>query len=218
MQCYLDMDGLLANLFDTVSQRLHRKSYEQSSAEDRLVTRVLWEDKNAFLKRIGGIERLFANLKPYPTNEILLNKVTRCFGGFFLCSHPAKIDKQACIRGKLTWIGEHVVPKYGDGFLGVTFPVHKEEYATNARGEANLLIDDYEPYIDAWRARGGVAIRLRADKFKTKKAFAEFLDENFRKLGISEENARMKIKRGAMVLPKEVRVGITSETKTGDCL
>lgn len=199
MQCYLDMDGLLANLFDTVSQRLHRKTYSDSSAEDKLVTRMLWEDKKAFLKRVGGVESLFANLEPYPTNDILINKVKRCFGGFFLCSHPAKIDRDGCIKGKLSWIGEHVVKDYGEGFLGVTFPAKKEEYAVGQKGEPNLLIDDFQPYIDAWRDKGGVAIRIRSDKFSSREEFSAFLDEKFEEVGILDPSfaRRRGLTRGA---------------------
>lgn len=186
MQCYLDMDGLLANLFDQVSRKLHRKTYSDSSPEDKLATRRLWEDKESFLKRVGGVENLFSNLEPYPTNDILVSKVIRCFGGFFICSHPAQIDRDACIKGKLTWIGKHIVPHFGGGFLGVTFPARKEEYATGADGRPNLLIDDYAPYIEAWRNRGGKAIRVRSDKFSTREEFCGFLDEKFQELGISE--------------------------------
>lgn len=195
MQCYLDMDGLLANLFDTVAQRLHRKTYSESSQEDRLVARKLWEDKKSFLERVGGVERLFATLKPYPTNDILIEKVVRHFGGFHICTHPAKIDRDACIKGKLSWIGRHIVPKHGGGFLGVTFPSRKEDYAVGLNGEPNLLIDDFEPYIEAWRERGGVAIRVRADKFANKKDFSQFLDSEFRNLGIGER-CFGKLRRG----------------------
>lgn len=204
MQCYLDMDGLLANLFDAVSQRLHRKTYSDSSSEHKLATRMLWENKKDFISRVGGVESLFANLEPYPTNDILIDKVTRCFGGFFLCSHPAKIDRDACIKGKLDWIGKHVISCHGEGFLGVSFPVHKEEYAIGPSGEPNLLIDDYEPYIDAWRKRGGMAIRVRSDKFSSREEFSAFLDVKFQEMGIFDsDGARLvKIRRGEVAVPK----------------
>jgi hypothetical protein len=184
MKCYLDMDGLLANLFDTVSRKIHKKPYLENTARDKMFIRMLWENKAEFISRIGGIEKLFANLDPYPTNTILLDKVVSHFGGFYLCSHPAKLDREGCIRGKLEWINKHIVGKYGSHLLGVHFPANKEEFALGEDGTPNLLIDDFKPYIEAWRSRGGVAIRVRTDKFSSKNEFRQFIDQQFKDIGL----------------------------------
>jgi hypothetical protein len=176
------MDGLLANLFDMVSQRTHRKSYQASSKEDKLAIKDLWENKEEFVRRVGGVERLFSELDPYPTNDILLRKVVSRFGGFYLCSHPAKIDREACIRGKLSWIERHISGVYREAYLGVHFPSQKEEFAVGDGGQPNLLIDDFRPYIEAWERRGGVAIRVRSDRFSSLDEFEEFIDAEFTKL------------------------------------
>jgi len=175
--CFLDMDGLLADLFDTVALRLHRKKYTDTSLGERAVTRDLWTRRDKFSGRVGDIEELFANLSPYPTNGELLDIVCERFGGFFICSHPARIDPGACIRGKLRWIQQHIAPKYGKYLKGIHFPSQKEDFAT-AGGIPNLLVDDYTPYVEAWRRTGGIGIRIRADRFPEGKGFREhFLRE-----------------------------------------
>ncbi len=183
VSCYLDMDGLLADLFDTVALRLHRKKYGETDLKERAVTRELWTKRDKFSGRVGDIEELFANLSPYPTNRELLDIVCERFGGFSICSHPAKLDPVACMRGKLRWIQNHIIPSHGKFLRGIHFPDRKEEFAT-CGGIPNLLVDDYSPYIDAWRKAGGVAIRIRADRFPAGDGFREFFLEELVKVGL----------------------------------
>lgn len=182
-QCYLDMDGLLADLFDTVSNRVHRKRYEETTADEREVTRGLWTAKQSFSRHIGEVEDLFSSLAPYPSNKDLLDIVCERFGGFHICSHPARIDPDGCIRGKQKWIDQHIVPNYGKFLKGIHFPDKKEDFATTD-GEPNLLVDDYAPYVEAWRGAGGLAIRIRADKFPGGLGFREHFLNELRNLGL----------------------------------
>ncbi len=182
-QCYLDMDGLLADLFDTVAKRLHRKKYADTTQGEREITRSLWLEKTDFSTKVGDVEDLFANLSPYSTNTELLDLVCERFGGFHICSHPARIDPEACIRGKQEWIRKHILPGYGDYLRGVHFPDKKEQFAV-VGGVPNLLIDDYSPYIKAWIQAGGKAIRVRADKFSSGDGFRVYLLAELTKTGL----------------------------------
>lgn len=175
--CYLDMDGLLVDLFDTLAGRIHKKRYAETSGEEREETRALWTAKTDFASRVGDVEEFFARLPPYASNQDLLDIVCERFGGFHICSHPARIDPEGCIRGKKRWIDQHILPNYGQFLKGAHFPERKEDFAV-VGGRINLLVDDYSPYVSAWRAAGGVAIRLRADKFPGGEGFrSHFLDE-----------------------------------------
>lgn len=176
-ECFLDMDGLLADLFDTVSGRVHRKRYAETSRSEREITRQLWTAKHKFSQRVGGVEELFSELLPYPSNSDLLDIVCERFGGFHICSHPARIDPEGCVRGKRRWIEQYILPTHGSFLRGIHFPEKKEDFATG-NGTPNLLVDDYTPYIEAWRAAGGVGIRIRADKFPGGRGFKDhFLGE-----------------------------------------
>jgi hypothetical protein len=181
-ECYLDMDGLLADLFDAVSDRVHSKKYAETSDEERETTRELWTAKTRFSKAIGEVEEVFASLSPYPSNRDLLDIVCARFGGFHICSHPARIDRDGCIRGKKRWIEQHITPSHGKFLRGVHFPDMKEEFATT-NGRPNLLVDDYTPYVEAWRQAGGVAIRVRSDQFPGGEGFRDHFLEELDKLG-----------------------------------
>jgi hypothetical protein len=47
------------------------------------------------------------------------------------------------------------------------FPQNKAEYALSEDGSPNVLIDDFPPYIAAWRNKGGIAIEMRTDSFNS---------------------------------------------------
>jgi hypothetical protein len=177
-KCYLDMDGLLANLFDYIGQRIYGKDYIHVTADEKAAARSIWKDKQEFYNRLGGSYDVFANLEPFPTNDALIKKVIEKFGSFYICSHPSPIDTQDCINGKKAWIQKHIVPKYGKYFKGAFFPQDKSEYAVNEDGSPNVLIDDFIPYIDKWNSKGGIAIRLQSSHYNNN-SIAKYLDEQF---------------------------------------
>jgi hypothetical protein len=47
------------------------------------------------------------------------------------------------------------------------FPQNKADYALSEDGSPNVLIDDFPPYIAAWRNKGGIAIEMRTDSFNS---------------------------------------------------
>jgi hypothetical protein len=181
-KCYLDMDGLLANLFDFVANHMHGKRYQHLSDNEKSEGRLVWEDKKIFKNKFGPIDKFFENLEPYHTNEILLESVIEKFDGFYLCSKPTKLNQQACIAGKLSWIEKHIIPKYEKNLKGILFPEKKEVYAISEDGNPSVLIDDYKPYINAWEKAGGFGIRIRSDRFETEKDLIGHLHQSFSEL------------------------------------
>jgi len=184
-KCYLDMDGLLANLFDYIGQKIYNKNYEHVTAEEKKEARSIWTNKEEFYQKLGGSYEVFASLDPYPTNDILIKKVIEKFGGFYICTHPSPIERSECIRGKQDWINKHVVPVYGQYLLGVEFPEHKSEYAVNTDGSPNVLIDDFSPYIISWRDKGGISIQLQSSLYDNT-SIATYLDEELAKIDMQE--------------------------------
>lgn len=180
--CYLDMDGLLANLFDHVANNMHGKRYQHLSDNEKSEGRLVWEDKKLFKTKFGPIDKFFENLKPYHTNDILIEAVLEKYGGFYICSRPTKLNQKACIAGKLEWIQKHITPKYEKHIRGVLFPEKKEIYAISEKGHPNILIDDYKPYINAWENAGGFGIRLRSDRFETQQTMLKHLKDAFKSI------------------------------------
>jgi hypothetical protein len=183
-QCYLDMDGLLVNLFDHVAHKMHGKRYQHLSDEEKSEGRIVWEDRSIFHRKFGKIDEFFAKLQPYDTNDAIIETVIEKFDGFYICSKPTKLGQEACIAGKLAWIEEHLLPKYQTHIHGILFPEKKEIFAIGENNLPNVLIDDYKPYIHAWNNAGGIGIRLRSDRFECKKQIKEYLNEEFTKVDI----------------------------------
>lgn len=176
MRIFLDMDGLLADLFSAVSFKLFNKQYNQLTPEEKTEAKKIWYDKEHFVENFGEVETFFANLPPYGPNgdytNAIVSTVIEHFGEYRICSHPAGIDKEGCKKGKFHWIQTHLNPQP----VEILFPQSKAIYATT-NGEPNILVDDFPPYIDAWRKAGGIAIEMRTDTFNSAEEVKSFLNK-----------------------------------------
>lgn len=182
-QVYLDMDGLLANLFDTVAQKFYNKNYKLLEKKEKQRIRKIWTDKKEFHQHFSSAEQLFENLKPFGRDGEITNTivetVVEIFGEYNIISHPTEIDRDGCIRGKKKWISK---------FLNFTpkkmyFPQNKADYA-QSDGAKNILLDDWTPYVQAWKNKGGYAIKMRTDQFSSKEDVKIFLLKQFENLGV----------------------------------
>lgn len=185
-KAFVDADGVLANLFDFIGQRIYGKDYKDVTTEEKLQARSIWTNKQDFYNQLGGSYDVFANLEPYPTNDTLIKKVIEKFGHFYICSHPSPIDTKDCIAGKEDWIAKHIIPKYGKYFKGAHFPKDKSVHAVNSDGTSNVLIDDFQPYVDAWNNKGGTAIKLQASLFNSNQEIEKYLEQEFNKINTNE--------------------------------
>ena len=159
------MDGLLADLFGAISTRFFNKPYNKLTVDEKNQAKKIWYDREHFVDNFGDVEEFFTNLKPFGVNgeltKAIVDTVVKEFGGYSICSHPASIDSKASEAGKRIWIHKHLNPLPDEMY----FPQNKAEYALSEDGTPNVLIDDFPPYIAAWRNRGGIAIEMRTDSF-----------------------------------------------------
>jgi hypothetical protein len=204
ISCAVDLDGVLADLFNHVSHTFFKKRYRDVTTKEKAVSRKMWTDKEMFYKHMGDVKECFANLDPYPTNNALLKTVIDKFGGFYICTHPTDVDIDACIKGKSIWIKKHIIPHWGKYLLGVEFPHDKSELAVNEDGSPNVLIDDFQPYVDKWNAKGGIAIRLQSDNFRSDAEVENYLDGEFKRISkdIVDDNKTVR----SQELPSETHV------------
>ena len=172
---FLDMDGLLADLFEKVAQEIHHKHYKDLSIEEKNEAKRIWTDKEEatkFFDKQGGIEAFFANLPTFgDRTKQIIDTVIEFAGEYRICSHPAAKDREASKRGKIAWIKKHLSPAPVEMF----FPQNKADYAVNEDGSPNILVDDFTPYIKHWRDAGGIAIQMRTDNFDSAQQVKEFL-------------------------------------------
>ena len=152
---YVDMDGVLADLFNHVGAIHDVEHYNKMSKEQ-------WEE---FFKNSNAYE-LFKSLPAFPTANKLLDIVKNFAGGYKILSSPLNFDKEGSIKGKKEWLAKHInVP--ADAWV---FEHEKQKYATS-NGLPNILIDDYGVNIRNWQAAGGIAIKYQADEDSLKKVF-----------------------------------------------
>jgi hypothetical protein len=182
MKVFLDMDGLLADLFSTISYRFFNKPYNEITPDEKTHAKKIWYDREHFVENFGDVEQFFASLKPFGKNgeltKAIIDTVVKEFGGYNICSHPASIDSKASEAGKRIWIHKHLNPLPDEMY----FPQSKATYATDKEtGEPNILIDDFPPYIRAWRDAGGIAIEMRTDSFNSPGEIKTYLTKEFDK-------------------------------------
>jgi hypothetical protein len=180
LRIFCDLDGLLASLFDAVSHKLFNKTYKQITPDEKQEAKKIWYDRSHFVNNFGDVEEFFATLPPYGRNGELTNAIVDTVVGFAgsykICSHPAGIDPEACKRGKITWIKAHLHPQPKE----MLFPQSKAIYATTD-GKPDVLIDDFPPYIKAWRDAGGIAIEMRTDSYNSPEQVKAFLTKELHK-------------------------------------
>jgi 5'(3')-deoxyribonucleotidase len=152
---YVDMDGVLADLFNHVGG-LHDVEHYNKMTQDQWET--FFKDSNAY--------ELFKSLPAFSTANKLLDIVKNFAGGYKILSSPLNFDKEGSIKGKKEWLAKHInVP--ADAWV---FEHEKQIYA-NTNGVPNILIDDYGVNIRKWQAAGGIAIKYQADEDSLKKVF-----------------------------------------------
>ena len=159
-QIYCDMDGVLVDLVGAVLETAQQDADDETLRKG--VEKIIgidwkWTEENPkYQKALDYINdmvsddvQFWADLPPAADKDALWDFISP-FNPCVL-SHPWD---QASADGKLLWTGEHLSPQPKDIYL--TGDKHK--YALNEDGAPNLLIDDFEKYINPWRQAGGIAI------------------------------------------------------------
>lgn len=155
MTVYVDMDGVLADLFNHAGS-IHDVDHYSNMTKDQ------WEE---FFKNSNAYE-LFKNLPAFPTANKLLQMVKDFAGGYTILSSPLSFDKEGSIKGKREWLKKHIHVSPDN----IIFEHDKAKYAT-ANGKPNILIDDYGVNIRAWGSAGGIPIKYQADEDSLQKVF-----------------------------------------------
>jgi hypothetical protein len=156
---YLDQDGVQADFFTAWAQ-WHNKKFGQSHVEryKDIGSREQREQSISELNTEGPefIEEFFANLQPLPGYYRLLQWLTTHDIPFTVLSAPLRNNEEASIRGKRRWLA-----KYNPTAVRAAhFTSEKSQFAVTA-GRANVLVDDFKKYVNAWNEAGGIAILYR---------------------------------------------------------
>lgn len=148
-EVYVDMDGVLADLFAHATNANSVKHWLDLSKEQ-------WD------KYYSGVDayEMFRSLDPFPTTNSVIEMVVRMFGEYNILSRPLEFDVPGTVRGKNEWLNNHIKiqPKHR------LFTPDKWKYAKQADGTPNILIDDHRQNIILWQDHGGIGVKWQADE------------------------------------------------------
>lgn len=145
---YVDMDGVIADLFGYISDHYNVGHYKE-------VSDILMQK---FFKEVDA-EKMFSELPKFHSTDTLIHGIVRIAGSYNICSSPLQFDKEGSIRGKKAWLNKHLHPTPAQEF----FTHDKAQFAKQSDGTPNILIDDYKKNINAWNSAGGIGIRFKAE-------------------------------------------------------
>jgi 5'(3')-deoxyribonucleotidase len=139
---YLDMDGVLADMWGEVAKHHGVSNWRRARKEQRV-------------DQVAKEPGFFRNLPPLTNAGKLVKSVLRAVGQFSILSSPlmSRVDQSS--EEKADWLKHHL-KKYQP--QSIIFDHNKEKYARQSDGTPNILIDDYDTNIQLWRERGGIGI------------------------------------------------------------
>ena len=146
---YLDMDGVLADMFGEVARREGVKHWREAHrVKDRII-------------QVARKPGFFAQLKPMRNAGKLLHGVLKLAGQYSILSAPLQREIEQSSEEKEEWLHKYLSDNPPED---IVFAVQKERYARQEDGTPNILIDDFETNIKLWEANGGIGILYHADK------------------------------------------------------
>lgn len=146
---YVDMDGVLADLYNHAAE-IHDVDHYNDMSKDE------WES----FFRNSDAYHLFRDIPPFTNANQLLNLVKKYAGGYRILSSPLGFDREGSIKGKREWLAKHINISADK----IVFEHDKYKYAVQPDGTPNVLIDDYGVNTRAWDAAGGIAIKFQNDE------------------------------------------------------
>jgi hypothetical protein len=152
---YLDMDGVQADLFSAVAQREKVDNWDDIPNQDEAITRLSLEGPKS-------VYDLFRNLKPLSGGQVIVKWLHDNKIPFTVLSAPLRNEQQASIEAKKDWLDQYNLGASNNA----KFTKKKFQYAVT-NGIPNVLVDDFNYYLDSWSNAGGIAVK-HSDNTTTK--------------------------------------------------
>lgn len=169
---YVDLDGVLANLYDYMTLRMFQRKFIELNEHQLPIMRSYFRDKMYFDHSFPeGAEAMFENLEPFPFNKALIKAVVSFAGEYTILSRPCKLDIKGTKRAKIKWVEKHLAfcpPK--DVLL-----VHDK--SANNRAKGNILIDDWDSFLTRWEQKQGYSIKYRAIDFNSSEDVSNYITQ-----------------------------------------
>jgi hypothetical protein len=150
-QIFVDMDGVLCDLYKVVAEKMGKKSYKDLTQK---------EYAQFFAENANDMDKIFAELPKYESTDFLVKMLKEVAGGYKVCSANLKNhDSSKVIKGKNDWLDK----KLSDQPDQRIFIREKYKYATT-NNRPNILIDDWSENIKNWINAGGIGIHYCANE------------------------------------------------------
>lgn len=148
---YVDMDGVLCDLYNVVAEDAGKENYKDLTQE---------EYSYFFKKNADVMQDIFANLPKYEMTDFLIELVHNVAGEYRICTaRLKKHDSSKVIEGKNIWMDKNLKIQPAERI----FERDKFKYATTD-GRPNILIDDWDKNIKKWEDNGGIGILYCANE------------------------------------------------------
>jgi 5' nucleotidase, deoxy (Pyrimidine), cytosolic type C protein (NT5C) len=141
-EVYVDMDGVLADFFKVWNEMVGVGHWKEI------------QDPKKALEMIHEHPTFWLDLPPLSNAPRLLGAIKKFAGSYYICTSPLGGDPK-CEPQKREWVHKHLA-NFPPKEVYVTHD--KPQFAVQADGTPNILIDDFGTNIKAWRAAGGIAI------------------------------------------------------------
>lgn len=173
---YVDMDGVLANLYDYMTLRTFQMTYVELRESQREVLKTMFRNKIYFNHAFPeGAEKVFEELEPYPFIRTLIDTVVQFGGEYTILSRPGSLDPEGISRAKHKWVERHLA------FCPPKEVLLVQDKTSNGRASGNILIDDYDPFLQRWREKEGHAIEYKAWTFKSAAHIERYLNSTLKR-------------------------------------
>ena len=171
------MDGVLANLYDYMTLRIFKKPFKETSKDQMEVLKKIFKDKLYFDHMFPeGVESVFENLEPFPFNKTLIETVVKFGGEYTILSRPCKLDLEGTKRAKIKWVQKHLA------FCPPKDVILVQDKSANGRALVNILIDDWDDFLNRWKDKGGHPIKYKAVDYDAADQVKHYIEENLKRL------------------------------------
>tara|TARA_B110000971_G_C19978662_1_gene486250 strand:- start:745 stop:1572 length:828 start_codon:yes stop_codon:yes gene_type:complete len=126
------------------------------------------------LQRIRDTDDFWLRLPILPQAKELLTLIKNIKGEYNICSTPLADDPNS-EKHKRTWVEKNLSffpPK------NVYITDNKPQFAKNADGTPNILVDDFGKNVNQWESAGGIGFKYKDHKFeRTAKELQQYMNE-----------------------------------------
>jgi len=167
---YVDLDGVLANLYDYMTLRMFQKKFVDLNENQLAILRLCFRTKLYFDHGFPeGAEKMFESIEPFPFNQVLIKTIIEFAGEYAILSRPFKLDSEGTKRAKIKWVEKHLAFCPPKDILLV------QDKSANGRAKGNILIDDWDDFLTRWKQKGGCPIKYKAIDFDNDKDVASYI-------------------------------------------